>query len=120
MRVSFSTGDLEKVHMYPSEIAAVQIYDETHATVNDDSITNFDDAFATGSCPSDFQSYIPNSFINLSDSLERERSALTKMQPSSSPVASSDEKPTDGMSQSNRNDTLFTEAATSGTVAMLF
>ncbi|XP_065068042.1 uncharacterized protein LOC135693472 [Rhopilema esculentum] len=120
MRVSFSTGDLEKVHMYPSEIAAVQIYDEAHATINDDSITNIDDAFGTGSSPSDFQSYVPNSFINLSNSLERERSALTKMQPSNSPVASSDEKSTNGMSQSNRNDTLFTEAATSGTVAMLF
>eukprot|EP00794_Sanderia_malayensis_P015894 gene15894-17494_t len=71
LRVSFRAEELAKVHEYPSETAATEIFDEENKIV-----TSFDSESAGIAKTSELASYIPNCIDDFSGTVERERAKL--------------------------------------------
>lgn len=111
---------LETVHMYPSECAAIELFDETQP--GSQSEKSIDDVIADKASPGDFQSYMPNSFSDLSGTIERERNKIAKKD---IVVVPKDEVAVESENLSNKssygsNGSLFTESSTADINAILF
>ena len=120
MRVSFVSDGLETVHLYPSEVAAMEMYDETHANIEQGSDEkDIDDVIADKANTGDFQSYMPSSLSDLSGTLERERSAIAKQSRKSTEMEAAD-KEASTLSSYAQDGALFTESSTNGANALLF
>ena len=124
-RVSFVSADLATVHTYPSESAAIAMYEESHnegSCVGGDNEKNIDDVIADKSSSGDFHSYMPTSFADLTGTLERERNIIAKQnnkmgteEETKTASEQSDKSPGFGSSGS-----LFTESSTGELNAILF
>ena len=115
--------ELETVHTYPSESVAMELYDEAYGQ-NDVEVPagtsekSIDDVIEKERNLADLHCYMPNSFSDLSGTLERERRTLARQ----NEIAAQKEIETESslLNSLGSDNSLFTETSIGETNAILF
>ena len=108
--------------MYPSEVAAMEMFDESHQS-EADVVANVEEKLANEPS-SDLGSYMPNSYGNLAGTLERERKKIvTKdrdIKDEENAKEEAEKMQIDNASTYKGEGNLFTETTSSSANAILF
>lgn len=121
-KVSFSTDETLQVHVYPSEIAAMEMFDESHTQTEAEVVANVEEMLVNESS-SDLGSYMPNSYGNLAGTLERERKKIVTKDRDNKEGGNAKEEgemQIDNDSTYKGDGNLFTETTSGSANAILF